>query len=837
MSDSRPLRPVFPAALAVALMFAFGADTVAAETADDRRLRQLAGQAEHPVQVKALLARGADPNVPDRDGRTALHAAASIGAVETMGLLLEAGGKPNLRDKDGNTPLHFASDLSQGRLSPLGSSATIGLLLQAGANADLANDRSRTPLHLLAAGSHGTLGAIPALIRAGAEPNRKDRGGNTPLHAALGPGRGYPVVVRALLAGGADPKIVNERGFSALQMFVALGQDSGDTAAMLIEAGADPDRKWRNGDAPLHTAIRGGGTGKVEVAKALLAGGADPCVRDAKGYTPYQIAAKGGAIHQALDRAGGHDLGCDKKGQEVAGGGTGEARVMQARTRSNVRSGPGTQHGKVGLLETGQKVQVIGEAGDWLRIEMPGGGEAFVYGPLLVEPPAVIVLEPKCGGSQRWQCWKEFANRPGCHFWHRYLFTGAAEDSWSWSGKCDGGTADGEGTLGALHEKTAIRLEARAAISAGHVALKGGFDVKRPSDKGEQEPVRQDTASVTPAPAAEPSITQKAEPTPPARTQDMPDEATRERVADAWKQCLNLRRKLIPVVGVRSLSNDRELREALSRAGDRSLAAIGHQYIGKCLSFYARIREGEHGQRCWELARTVGRKVVIPVRVIWDSERYLNPGSRLNESERRTVREYIRTCVPAYAAALDGKKPVASTSERPRKDTVAAVKPKKAEPAVVIEPKCRTKGGDGYMRNCWFELINKRDCYAWVRNPLGLSNVDMPSHSTARWSGDCVDGLADGQGVLTGRMFSQLDDSRPDADWTVVHEGVMSKGKKQGRWVERRQTRSNLNFHEEGTYIDGQRNGKWISRSRYACFTASFPLKQGESFAGSAKRC
>ena len=59
--------------------------------------------------------------------------------------------------------------------------------------------------------------------------------------------------------------------------------------------------------------------------------------------------------------------------------------TMWAAKRSNMRSGPGTDHAKVGLLEIGDEVQVTGEIGDWLRIEAPGGGDAFVWAPLLTE--------------------------------------------------------------------------------------------------------------------------------------------------------------------------------------------------------------------------------------------------------------------------------------------------------------------------------------------------------------------------------------------------------------------------------------------------------------------
>lgn len=63
MSGSRQLSLTLPGALMVALMLAFRAGLVAAETADDRRLHLLAGMAaSHARDVQALLAKGADPN-------------------------------------------------------------------------------------------------------------------------------------------------------------------------------------------------------------------------------------------------------------------------------------------------------------------------------------------------------------------------------------------------------------------------------------------------------------------------------------------------------------------------------------------------------------------------------------------------------------------------------------------------------------------------------------------------------------------------------------------------------------------------------------------------------
>ena len=442
MSGFRLSFPSLAPALAIALMLATGAGIAAAETADDRRVRQLAGQAgSYAGDVRALLAKGADPNVPDRNGRTAVHGAASISATETMQALLKAGGNPNRRDKDGNTPLHLAS-----AAAPVtGFVATIRLLLRADADPGIANGEGRTPLHI-AVTRHEQPAAVEALLAHGADANRRDRWGSTPLHAALGHNPGWPGWAGSGVPGIVGPLLANGDGLTALQVFVRESIGSGQTAALLLEAGADPDRKYPDGDALLHAAIRSGGSrGKVKVVEALLAGGAEPCARDAKRYTPYHIASEGGAIQYALSRAGGGDLACDNRDGEAAEGGTGEARMMQARTRTNVRSGPGTQHGKVGLLEAGQEVRVTGEAGEWFRIEGPGGGEAYVHASLLVEPGAQADIEPKCTGRQEGaECWKEIANKPGCHVWDDEFYP---DQTVTWSGSCSGGIASGEGKL------------------------------------------------------------------------------------------------------------------------------------------------------------------------------------------------------------------------------------------------------------------------------------------------------------------------------------------------------------------------------------------------------
>ena len=121
----------------------------------------------------------------------------------------------------------------------------------------------------------------------------------------------------------------------------ARGSARGATAAMLIEAGADPNRKYPNGEAPLHAAIRTGGTrGKAAVAEELLAGGADPCIRDAQGFIPYSIATEGGPIHRALDRARGHDLACQGQGEAISLDSDQQRRIQLALASAGYDPGP-----------------------------------------------------------------------------------------------------------------------------------------------------------------------------------------------------------------------------------------------------------------------------------------------------------------------------------------------------------------------------------------------------------------------------------------------------------------------------------------------------------------
>ncbi|XP_037371737.1 ankyrin repeat and SOCS box protein 10 [Talpa occidentalis] len=199
----------------------------------------------HVACVRVLLAAGADPNIPDQDGKrplhlcrgpgtlectelllrfgasvdgrseeeeeTPLHVAARLGHVELAELLLRRGACPNAQDAEGWTPLLAACDVLCP--SPATAKATTArclqlchLLLAAGADADHADRDKRRPLHLACRRGHAAV--VELLLACGVSANAMDYGGHTPLHCALqGPAAALAQtperVVQALLNHGA----------------------------------------------------------------------------------------------------------------------------------------------------------------------------------------------------------------------------------------------------------------------------------------------------------------------------------------------------------------------------------------------------------------------------------------------------------------------------------------------------------------------------------------------------------------------------------------------------------------------------------------------------------
>ena len=106
-------------------------------------------------------------------GSTPLMYAALYADADSVRLLLNHGADPNIRNDAGATALMWAVEDPE----------KIRLLLRHGANVDVRSADGQTPL-ITAAGRYGAGAAVKLLLEGGANPSEKASNGGTPLDAA-----------------------------------------------------------------------------------------------------------------------------------------------------------------------------------------------------------------------------------------------------------------------------------------------------------------------------------------------------------------------------------------------------------------------------------------------------------------------------------------------------------------------------------------------------------------------------------------------------------------------------------------------------------------------------
>lgn len=294
--------------------------------------------------AKELLAAGANPNIQDQEGNTALMYALPSGADINMHMvqtLLVAGADPHMPNKAGVTALTLVENrihilkfpllrsfvknrgsidmvvqeypdlVKRFVIDQMDSYQDISMVAAFLENEIIANYFIREYVApdgmtlLMWAADNGYVSIVQALLKAGADPNILSREGETPLRYAsrylynTGNIKDVIIIMQALLNAGADPNLRSHMYGTALITVALSGANSVPMVKLLLNAGADPNLQDQEGNTALmYAALRN----NLPVVQALLAADANPTIKNNGGQTALMMA-KDQSIVKALAEA------------------------------------------------------------------------------------------------------------------------------------------------------------------------------------------------------------------------------------------------------------------------------------------------------------------------------------------------------------------------------------------------------------------------------------------------------------------------------------------------------------------------------------------------------
>jgi len=245
------------------------------------------------------------------DGTTPLMLAARNSALTTAMTLLELGANANLTDDDGKTALHIAArglghdDIELVKylipktehLDARNKHGYSAFLLVS--NKDIAETfldhgidinsvRQSDNMTLLElAAMEGNSELVATLLRRGADPNHQSSFGWTPLYAATRSGN--VETIRLIIEQGVDVKTESKFGRSPLHEVAKKGPS--EAVQLLLNCVNDKDVVTPDGCTALFLAAERGNEGAVEI---FLQAGVDTDISNLDGYTALHIAASEG---------------------------------------------------------------------------------------------------------------------------------------------------------------------------------------------------------------------------------------------------------------------------------------------------------------------------------------------------------------------------------------------------------------------------------------------------------------------------------------------------------------------------------------------------------------
>jgi len=174
--------------------------------------------------VSAILNEdGANPNMKNSFGETALFKAAAKGHTDIVNLLLAKGADVHIKDNNGMTAMMEAA--------ANGNAGIVEILRSRGADTNTKNKYGYTAL--IYAAKNGHADTLNFLLHKGADPNIQNEAGWTALMVALE----RIEIVSMLLANGADMDVKDDKGETALEK--AAKQGLADSTILLLDSSAD----------------------------------------------------------------------------------------------------------------------------------------------------------------------------------------------------------------------------------------------------------------------------------------------------------------------------------------------------------------------------------------------------------------------------------------------------------------------------------------------------------------------------------------------------------------------------------------------------------------------
>jgi len=216
------------------------------EDKDGDRAIHHAAFGDEVTVLKLLAQAGADLNARNNRGQSALHVAVNKGHARAVRCLLALKAHPSLQDAEGDTPLHDAITKRRDDM--------VKLLLDSKADISVTNNNGFNSLHHAAL--RGNTGAIRALLATKPHPwvvNEKKDDGYTALHIAS---LNNHIEVAELLIqqGKADKDVQNENSQTPLHL--AVQRQHTQIVRLLVREGSNLDVTDKDGDSPLHEAVR-----------------------------------------------------------------------------------------------------------------------------------------------------------------------------------------------------------------------------------------------------------------------------------------------------------------------------------------------------------------------------------------------------------------------------------------------------------------------------------------------------------------------------------------------------------------------------------------------------